>query len=53
MLFRQGKRWGGASIKVIDPQRRLQQDGWTVTYVSNLRKQKCMSLIIKTQKEST
>ena len=36
-LFRQGKCWGGASLKVINPQRRLQRPGGTVIYVSNLR----------------
>jgi len=37
MLFREGKRWGGASIKVIDPQRNLRNPGGTATYVSNLK----------------
>ncbi len=37
MLFREGKRWGGASIKVIDPQRKLQKPGGTATYVSSLK----------------
>lgn len=37
MLFREGKRWGGASIKVIDPQRYLQHPGGTATFVSNLK----------------
>lgn len=36
MLFREGRRWGGAAIRVIDPQRRLQPPGGTATYVSNL-----------------
>lgn len=37
MLFREGKRWGGVSIKVIDPQRNLQKPGGTIRYVSNLK----------------
>ena len=37
MLFREGQRWGGASIKVIDPQRNLQNPGGSATYVSNLK----------------
>ena len=37
MLFREGRRWGGASIKVIDPQRRLQKPGGRATYVSSLK----------------
>jgi len=37
MLFREGKRWGGASIKVIDPQRKLQKPGGKATYVSSLK----------------
>jgi len=36
-LFRNGNSWGGASLKVIDPQRNLQKQGGKAIYKSNLK----------------
>jgi len=36
-LFRNGKKWGGASLKNIDPRRKLQRKGGKALYKSNLK----------------
>jgi hypothetical protein len=37
MLYRNGKSWGGANLKVIDPSRRLKTVKGRARYVSNLK----------------
>ena len=37
MLYRNGKRWGGANLKVIDPKQRLKTANGRARYVSNLK----------------
>jgi hypothetical protein len=36
-LFRNGKSWGGVTLKKIDPQRKLQKEGGIAIFISNIK----------------